>query len=205
MSISTLVFDFGNVVAFFSHRRAAEQLAAYTDLPVDAVHDYLFGGQLEDDYESGRLSTAEFMALVRDACRLSCAEEQFAAAYGDMFTPNPEVCSLLPLLKPRHRLVLLSNTNDLHSRQFLPQFRDVLANFNAVVLSHEVGARKPDPKVYAHCQELAHCPPSQVLFLDDLPRNVEAARAFGWQGLVYAPGTDLRVALAAHRVRIPRS
>ena len=41
------------------------------------------------------------------------------------------------------RLLLLSNTNEMHSRQFLAQFADTLAHFDHVVLSHQVGVRTP--------------------------------------------------------------
>jgi putative hydrolase of the HAD superfamily len=200
MSVTTVVFDFGNVLGLFSHLRAAQQLAAYSRLSPEAIAAYLFGGQLEDDYEAGRLSTPVFTGLVRETCRLSCTDEQFARAFGDMFTPNPDVCSVVPLLKPRYRLLLLSNTNELHARVFLEQFHATLAHFDHLVLSHQVGLRKPDPRVYAHCERLAGRPAAECLFIDDLPTNVAAARACGWQGLVYERGLDLRRALAEHGV-----
>jgi putative hydrolase of the HAD superfamily len=204
MSISTVVFDFGNVLGFFSHRKAAEQLAAYSPLSAEFIQAYLFGGKIEDDYESSRLTTPVLRAMVRETCRVSCTDEQFAVALSDMFSPNPDVCSLVPLFKPRYRLVLLSNTNDLHARQFLRQFQDTLAHFDHVVLSHQVGVRKPDPRIYAHCQRLAGCPAAECLFIDDLPTNVQAARACGWQGLVYERGCDLRRALAGLGVELSR-
>jgi putative hydrolase of the HAD superfamily len=196
MSITTVVFDFGNVLGFFSHRRAAEQLAAYSSLAAEAILAQLLDSRLEDDYDSGRLSTSAVMGLAREMCRLSCTDEQFATAFGDMFTPNIAVCTLVPLLKPRYNLVLLSNTNDLHARQFLAQFRATLSHFDHLVLSHELGVRKPDPRAYAHCQHLVGQPAAQCLFIDDLPSNVAAARACGWQGIVYEPGLDLHRALA---------
>jgi putative hydrolase of the HAD superfamily len=202
MSVRVVVFDFGNVVGLFSHRKAAEQLAAYSSLAPEAIAAYLFGGKLEEEYESGRLSTPVLMGMVRETCRLSCTDEQFASAFGDMFTPNPDVCTLVPLLKPRYRLLLLSNTNDLHSRVFLEQFRDTLAHFDHLVLSHEIGLRKPDPRIFAHGQRLAGRPAAECMFLDDLPTNVEAARACGWQGIVYRRGLDLRRALASHGVHV---
>ena len=117
---------------------------------------------------------------MRETFRLSLHDAQFDAAYSDMFTPNPDVCPLPALLKPRYRLLLLSNTNELHARQFLRQFADVLAPFDALVLSHEVGVRKPDPRIYEHCRRLAGRPAEECLFIDDLPSNVEAAgRAAG--------------------------
>jgi putative hydrolase of the HAD superfamily len=192
MSISTVVFDFGNVLGFFSHRKSAEQVAAFTTLPAETVQAYLYGGRLEEEFESGRLSTPAFTAMVRESCKLSCSDEQFAKAFADMFDPNPDVCALVPQLKPRYRLVLLSNTNDLHYRQFRTQFSEVLGHFDALVLSHEIGARKPSPRVYQACLERAGRPAHECVFIDDLPSNVEAARACGWHGVVYHRERDLR-------------
>jgi putative hydrolase of the HAD superfamily len=192
MGISTVVFDFGNVIAFFSHRRAAEQLAALGAASAEAIHPFLFGGQLEADYDSGRIATADYLALLRREFGLAGSDEQLARAYSDIFTPNDEVCALLPQLKGRYKLLLLSNTNDLHYRHFARQFADTLAHFDALVASHQVGLRKPHPDIYRHCERLAGCPAERCLFLDDLPANVAAARACGWQGVVYRPGDDLR-------------
>jgi FMN phosphatase YigB (HAD superfamily) len=197
MSVTTIVFDFGNVLGFFSHRRAAEQLAVYGDASPEAIQAYLFDGRREDDFESGRVSVEAFRGLVRETFRLRCDDVQFNTAYADMFSPNPDVCPLPALLKPRYRLLLLSNTNDLHARQFRGQFADVLAPFDGLVLSHEVGLRKPDPRIYEYCRGLADRPAEECLFIDDMLANVEAARAVGWRGIVYRRGDDLRAKLAA--------
>jgi glucose-1-phosphatase len=202
MGIRTIVFDFGNVIGFFSHRRAAEQLAAYAAVNADVIQAFLFGGRLEDDYESGILDTVAFRAQVRERCRLTCDDVQFDAAYADMFVPNPETCELLPKLRERYRLLLLSNTTDVHSRWFLLQFADVIALFDGVVLSHEVGVRKPDRRIYERCLALAECAAGECLFVDDLPPNVEAARACGWQGIVYQPGGDFVRRLSAIGVQL---
>jgi putative hydrolase of the HAD superfamily len=192
MSIQTIVFDFGNVLGFFSHQKAAEQLAAYTAAPVEDVMDVISDSHLEEEFESGRLAVADLRRIVCQRLSLNCTDEQFDLAVGDMFTPNPEACALVPALKPRYRLLLLSNTNEIHANQFRRQFAEMFTHFDALVLSHEVGRRKPEPEIYAHCHRLAHCPPSQCLFIDDLPANIEAARAHGWHGIVYRPGLDLR-------------
>ena len=44
----------------------------------------------------------------------------------------------------------------LHAGQFRSQFAATLDHFDALVLSHEIGVRKPDPRVYTHCQTLAN-------------------------------------------------
>lgn len=196
MTIRTLVFDFGNVVGFFSHRQAAEQLAVYSSLDADDLLAFLAAGNLEDDYESGRLSTAALMEVVRTRCRLVCSDDQFRLAFADMFQPNHDICALIPRLKPRYRLLLLSNTNELHCDHFSRQFADTLRWFDGLVFSHKVGFRKPDPRIFAHSLGLAGDKAGECLFIDDLPANVAGARACGWHGLVYQRGDDLAAQLA---------
>jgi putative hydrolase of the HAD superfamily len=190
MGIKTIVFDFGRVVGFFDHHLTSRRLAAHGCLTPEVLHSMLFGASLEDDYESGRMSTNEFLARVRESCRLNCSDEIIAAAWADIFWPNAEVCALLPHLKPRYRLLLGSNTNELHARQFLQQFADWLRPFDALVLSYEIGVRKPKSGFFEHCGRVADCAPAECLFIDDLAANVAGARAFGWQGIVYTNFPD---------------
>jgi putative hydrolase of the HAD superfamily len=202
MSIRTIVFDFGNVVGFFDHRRTTERLASHAGIPADAIHGYLFGGDLEDEYESGKLTTAEFLGRIRAYCRLECPDDFVATAWGDIFWPNSAVCELLPRLRPNYRLLLGSNTNELHARHFCRQFAEVFRNFDALVLSHEVGARKPRAEFFEHCRRLAGCAAEECLFIDDLPPNVAGARASGWQGLVYRKDMNLADQLAALGIQL---
>src|SRR5262249_25627356 len=95
-----------------------------------------------------------------------------------------------------------SNTSELHSRQFLRQFADTMRYFDAIVLSHEVGARKPLPAFYEHCLRRASCAPEECVFIDDLAANVAGAQACGLQGIVYRSSDDLRRRLAALGVRV---
>jgi len=202
MNIRTIVFDFGNVLGLFSHRKAAEQLAVYSSASVQAIQAYLFAEKLEQDFESGRIAPDVFMNLVRDACRLTCTDEQFRTAFADMFTPNDSVCALVPRLKRRYGLVLLSNTNAIHAGRFLDQFKTTLCHFDSLVLSHEVRLRKPDRRIYEHCLAVAGRPAKECLFIDDMPANVEAARACGWNAIQYRPGDDLSRQLADHGVAL---
>jgi glucose-1-phosphatase len=198
--VKTLVFDFGNVIGFFDHWIVTNRLAPHAGIPADAIHAHLWDSQLEDDYEAGRISTADFLQKVRDVCQLRCSIEELAAAYEDIFWPNPDVIALLPRLKPRYRLLLASNTNELHARKFLKQFAEPLTIFDALVLSHEAGARKPRPAFFEYCQRLAGCAPQECLFIDDLPANVAGAVACGWHGIVYRSIEDLRRQLSEHGV-----
>jgi putative hydrolase of the HAD superfamily len=198
MGITTVVFDFGNVLGFFSHRKAAEQLAAYGQSVDPAeMHDFVFGSQLSSDYEVGAISSADFRAVVRRRFALTCDDAQFDAAYSDIFVPNVEACTLVPRLNGRYRLQLLSNTTEIHCRWFRRQFADVLSGIVDLIFSHEAALRKPDPRIYEYCRSKAGRPAAECVFIDDVVGNIEGARAAGWHGIVYRPGGTLMDELAA--------
>ena len=55
--------------------------------------------------------------------------------------------------------------------------------FDAVVISHEVGMRKPELRIFRHAAELIGLAPGQCVFIDDIEANVAAARACGMTGI----------------------
>jgi epoxide hydrolase-like predicted phosphatase len=55
--------------------------------------------------------------------------------------------------------------------------------FDAVVISGEVGMRKPEPAIYHHAAGLLELPPAACVFVDDLPSNVQGAVDVGMVGV----------------------
>jgi putative hydrolase of the HAD superfamily len=195
--VQTIIFDFGNVIGYFDHRRATRRLAAHTSIPENDIFTRVYRPDIEDAYEAGRMSSAEFLRHCRTALDLTCPDDVLSGSYSDIFWPNDDVCALVPQLAGRYRLLLGSNTSELHSIQFKRQFADTLRHFHALVLSHEVGARKPAAAFFAHCQRLAGCAAEECVFIDDLPANIAGAKACGLHGIVYRDIVDLRHQLAA--------
>ena len=78
----------------------------------------------------------------------------------------------------RYRLLLLSNTNAIHYEMLEANY-PILRHFEVRILSHEVGAMKPDPKIYRAAIAGAGCRPEEIFFTDDIAEFVEAARRQG--------------------------
>jgi epoxide hydrolase-like predicted phosphatase len=57
--------------------------------------------------------------------------------------------------------------------------------FDVVVLSGQVGMRKPDPAIFHHTTELLGVAPQACVFVDDLPHNVAAAVEVGMVGVLH--------------------
>jgi glucose-1-phosphatase len=195
--MKTVIFDFGNVVGLFDHRLTLDRLAPFTDLSAEEMFARVYHGSLETEIEKGLIDRAEILRRVHDLWQLRCDVEFLAHSIADIFTPNPEVCTLIPQLRPRYRILLGSNTNDIHACHFRKQFAEVLSHFDALVLSCEIGQRKPDAGFYEHCQKHAQAAAHEIVFVDDLRVNIEAARAHGWHGIVYRPGEGLAQKLRA--------
>jgi putative hydrolase of the HAD superfamily len=200
----TLLLDFGNVVAFFDHHRATRRLADLpgTTLDEPEIYERVFAGTLERNFDAGRCTTAEFLAQLRAITRTTASEAELIDAWTDIFWPNAPMETLLPRLKQAGlRLVLASNTNALHAQRFLKDFAAALAHFDDLVLSFEIGARKPEAAFFAVCLERAQAAASECLFVDDKPEYVEAARHASIPATVYrehaAFVTELRRATVA--------
>ena len=97
---------------------------------------------------------------------------------------DTELTDYAASLRPRYRTAILSNSADGARRE--EQARYSFAElFDIIIYSHEVGLVKPDQRIYALlCAEL-NVSPDEVVFLDDVPQNVEAACQFGLHGLLH--------------------
>lgn len=189
--IKTLFFDFGNVIAHFDHWRAVRPLTAFTEMHGDELYATLYDNALEDAYEHGSISTAEYVAEAIRRSRLSISHEDFLLHFQAIFTPNPDVMDAIPKLAGKFRLCLASNTNDAHFTHYCLQFADIMKHFSALPTSHQAGHRKPKPGFFEYCQRFAEAEPGECLFIDDIAINVEAARQHGWHAIQYCKGQKL--------------
>jgi putative hydrolase of the HAD superfamily len=63
---------------------------------------------------------------------------------------------------------------------------DVLAElFDAVVISAEVGMRKPEERIFRHAAGLLGLDPAECVFIDDIEANVQAAETLGMTGVLH--------------------
>jgi len=202
MPVRSVVFDFGNVIAFFDHGKACRQLARLCRPAVDpgAIYDAVFKGGLEHDYDSGRVTTPQFLERLRTTLPLDATDADIGTAWSDIFRPNEPVARLLPQLHSLGlRLVLGSNTNALHHAWFSHEFAEPLSYFDAQVLSYRIGCRKPDRRFYEACIDASQCPVSACLYVDDRADLIEAAGLVGLRGVVYAPALDLNALIEEER------
>ena len=190
-----MIFDFGNVVAFFDHREACRKLSRMCTLGPNQIYEKIFAaGQLNDRFERGEVNSTEFLKELRGSLEIetSIGDQILKHAWNEIFRPNPDVMERLADFKLDCRLVLASNTNSFHMTYVTehPDFHRALSIFDHKVLSYEIGQRKPDRAFYEHALKHIQCEPAECLFLDDMLENVEMGRAVGMQSCQYVKSLD---------------
>jgi len=190
----SLILDLGNVLAFFDHRRACRQIAALAGAGTteDAVFDCLFHHPLERQYDTGEVTTTDFLAALRSAFGITASDDAIAEAWSDIFEPNHALVAQLPALKAVVKtLILASNTNELHFNRIRRIMPSAIALFDATVVSFEVGLQKPSVQFFERVVAATGGPADACVYIDDRPDFVAAAEGLGMRGCVYQPGRPI--------------
>ena len=93
-----------------------------------------------------------------------------------------------------HRLFYLSNMPAPYA-DHLERSHDFFDLFDDGVFSARVQLMKPDPAIFREASRRFGLAPGEMLFVDDVAHNVEAARALGWQALHYRGAAECEAAL----------
>ncbi len=99
-------------------------------------------------------------------------------------------------LKPNYKIGLLTNA----ARSLIEHlFTNYLDIFDTVIISSDYGVVKPNPQIYAIAIKDADVKANDIVFVDDNPRNIDAARESGMHGIVYTNLHELKQELENHR------
>jgi HAD superfamily hydrolase (TIGR01509 family) len=192
-----VVFDLGKVLVDFDWSIAAKKIAARSSMPPENFHEYLATSPLLWQYECGQLARAEFFAAIRAATGFQGTAAEFNGYFAEIFTEIAPMIALNTELRQRgFNTYILSNTNDLaieHVRRDFPFFE----NFDGYILSYEVGAMKPDAKIYEALESMAGRRGADLIYIDDRAENIEAAKARGWRTILHEAPEKSRAALTA--------
>ncbi len=201
--IRGLLFDLGGVLLRTEDPAPRERLAARFGLTRRQLEDLVFNSPTGLAAQRGEISTRAHLNQVAQRLGLDDAGwrdfwRQFWA--GDRV--DDQLVAWLQALKPHYRLGLLSNAWDT-TRAWLEGQPTLAALWDVVVISAEVGTMKPDPAIYHHALKQLDLPPAAVLFVDDMPANVAAARALGLHAVRFTTRSALQRDLAAYGLRLP--
>jgi FMN phosphatase YigB (HAD superfamily) len=172
--IKAVAVDLGGVLIGFDWAVVRRAFVDRTSRPEDAViQAFITAHQL--GYERGMINTKAFVAAINRELRSDISVTEFCRLWNLSFRKVPEMDHLLRLLKKQIPLIAISNTNPAHWQRLGTQ---VERYFDSIYLSFKIGHAKPSQEFWQH---LTHAlPPEQILVIDDLRPNVEAAAELGF-------------------------
>lgn len=190
----TIIFDLGGVLLDIDFRLTEK---AFADLGVSDFSDFF--NQFHSNSLFKKLETGIDEALFYDEFRagtgLSLSDEQIKDAWNALLLDfRLESLAVLPQLKSKYQLYLLSNTNEIHLKEFqhrytlLQQEQEFDALFDAAYYSHRIGHRKPNASAFEFVINAHDLNPAETIFIDDSINNIEAAKQLGLQTVHLLPG-----------------
>jgi putative hydrolase of the HAD superfamily len=203
MKIQAVIFDFGRVICDFDLGKFVARAARASTLSADGVKGTMPESmKMADRYETGLMTSREFYLSVCRIASLTMSEQEFVSAWTDIFTPKRATFELVKRLKGRYRLGLLSNTSEWHF-EFGIKTVEIFPLFDAVTLSFEVRAMKPDRRIYADMLRKLDLPAEACVYIDDIAEYVAAAGVLGLRAIHYTTHERLIDDLTKAGVEVP--
>ncbi|HEU4753874.1 MAG TPA: HAD family phosphatase [Armatimonadota bacterium] len=188
--IEVLVSDLGKVLLPFEVERVWRALNPHFGVSHEEARQVVRSLFRETQFGTGGATGQEFHARLVERAGLALPYEAFCTAWSDMFWEDEAVLRLIAEA-PVAKRYLLSNTNDIHWRFIQERYPHVLAPFDRLAVSHELGLEKPDAAIYEWVVRDSGYPPAAHLFIDDIAENVEGARAAGMDAILHTDSESL--------------
>ena len=188
-AIKAVLFDLGKVLLHFDFAPAFKRLARHCEGTPEDIEAFFVRSGLEVLYDGGKISSRQFYAEVKKALGLRLSFEAFRSVWNRIFTPITPMMRLVEKLRPRYRLVLVSNTNAMHF-EFVKRSYKTLRLFHRFVLSYKEKVRKPDERIYRAAIRACRAKPQEIFYIDDRADLTEAADAIGLRTFTFKRNPD---------------
>lgn len=198
-SVKAIIFDVGGVLVRTEDPTRRRQLAADLDVSLDALHGIVFGSDSWNLARTGRITTDDHWRAVGRRLGLAWPDKvnAFRKAFfaGDRL--DRDMIALIRRLRAWYKIALLSNAPGNLRRWIAKEWEIPDDTFDEIVVSAEEGIMKPDPEIYRLTLARLNVAPHEAIFVDDLLKNVEAARALGIEAIHFTSPEALMTQLNA--------
>lgn len=189
-----IIFDLGGVLLDIDFRLTENAFADIGVKEFSSFFNQFHSNTLFKKLETG-IDEDVFYDAFRSETGLALGNEQIRDAWNALLLDfRKESLAVLPQLRNKYQLYLLSNTNEIHLQEFqrryglLQQQQAFDALFDAAYYSHRIGHRKPNASAFEYVINAHRLNPGETIFIDDSINNIEAAQQLGLQTIHLLPG-----------------
>ena len=183
-TIKAVIFDVGGVLIEIS---SAIRDDVAIELGVNKVQFAAVWKELVLLHGAGKMDEQEFWNQLAMRCNFDATQYNssiISEVLARQLVVWPDMLALAEKLRQVGLVTtILSDTIDAHAKVL----RDagVYDDFSPVLLSYEIGIRKPAPEVFTYTLQTLGIAPDEAIFVDDRPENVEGAESVGIHGIVF--------------------
>lgn len=181
-----VIFDWGGVIE--SHREGEYSLNTAITNFIKHFNNKVNENNLIERYfdvctrkvEEGNKEDTWF-EKIRNEFNIQCSEDEFYKFYEEEFNRieyYKDVVEYAHSLKAKCKIGILSNLGKVDIARLDKQVD--LKVFDYVWLSCELKCSKPNEKVYKIVEKDCNISPNNILFIDDVQKNLEPAKERGW-------------------------
>ncbi len=199
-----IVFDFAGVLFHWQPYRLVQRELPHLAGDEAAARRWaeaIFQGYGGDwaEFDRGRVEVPELVRRISARTGLSPAQVQAVVdAVPAELQPQPQTVALLGRLHAAgHRMYFLSNMPQPYAVH-LERENAFIGWFVDGVFSARVHLIKPEPQIFALAARRFGVPPEQLVFIDDVAANVQAARHAGWNAVHFVDAADCEEQLRRH-------
>jgi epoxide hydrolase-like predicted phosphatase len=192
MTIKAIIFDLGGVLLRTSDFSPRDRLAIRLGMSRHELEEFVFGGESGDRAQRGEITVQEHWENLRS--KINCPPQDFKALLDEFFAQDAldqELISYVRMLHKTYKTALLSNAWD-DLRQVIADkwlFEDA---FDTMIISAEVKLVKPDPRIFRLALAQLGGEASQAIFVDDMRRNIDGAKAVGLHAIQFQTPQQMR-------------
>jgi epoxide hydrolase-like predicted phosphatase len=179
MTIKGIICDFGGVLVLNGQQPVHQKWIARLNMDYPEIMSTVFGSDPAALASIGKISEQEFWLAIKDLLNL---DDQEAIDFSqEIFAEeqlNTDLIALIGTLPPLFKKAILSNAFSDARDAFTKLFHlDQL--FDLIVISAEEGIAKPDDEIYLRTAQRLQLNPWELLFIDDMLENAQAAAKVG--------------------------
>lgn len=183
--IKNIVFDIGNVLAGFVWEEFYHSFG-YSEEIFEKLADATVRSPFWNEMDRGKLSDEELLEgfIKNDPSIEKEIREVFENVEGIIQRYDYAIPWIRELKEKGYHIYVISNFSQ-KAHEECKKALDFLEEIDGGILSFQVKMIKPAPEIYQLLCNKYHLEAGECVFIDDLPRNVEAARKEGMKGLVF--------------------
>ncbi len=192
--ITTIIFDFGGVVLKHKTSLMEDKIAKMFSLSTEKATKVW-------EHEKppllvGKINTREFLAKLKKDLHSNIPIQKLLKLWGDIYAKeaknvNWELLDFIEKLKGKYKVYLFTDTIDTHDQY--NRGRGIYEKFDRVFKSFEEGVAKANGKeAFTHILRKIGVDPSEVIFVDDMEKNIRIAEDIGIRGILFTDFQKLK-------------